>query len=164
MNDYALISTTPLKFIRYVSTDDVDVKNGFKIVPVIKESQPEHDTTNEKLEKTTLLTENSLTQTWNIIPKTEQEIKQQEYRNSIMNGYEVDGLGITLALEESDVNKFSNLLAHINESVRAGYKTEDDYVKIKDINGNIHLVTIAQYRSIILGYGQYLSTLWEASK
>lgn len=161
---YALIQIEPLKVMKYVSDPNLELRGGFKVVPIVKESPPSFDMMTEKLEKSVNVTIDAVTESWTIVPLSESEIKRIDFANKIASGYAVPNTDIVLALNENDINAFSTLLTLIKEAIELGQLTENDVTTISDINGNLHEVTVSQLRLILLGYGFYYKTIWDLSK
>jgi hypothetical protein len=164
VKNFALITTDdPPAFVRLMDAP-TNTKAGFAIVPRIIEERPEFDAATETLTPLRTVTLAAVTEGWEIELLPAADVRRLAYLAAINDGYTVPGLGITLALQESDRNAFTGLLTMINEAVSAGLKAETDTVTIADISGVAHSVTIAQLRGVMLGYGNHLSALWGASK
>lgn len=164
VKNFALITTAdPPQFVRWMDAP-CNTKSGFAVVPRIITERPSYDAATETLTPLQTVTLKAVTDGWTVTALPEADIKRRAYYAALEAGYTVPGLGIVLALQESDRNAFTALLTLINETVAAGLQTESDTVTIADIEGTVHSVTIAQLRGILLGYGSHFSTLWAASK
>jgi len=165
VKSFALITTNdPPQFIRWMDAP-TNCKLGYAIVPRIIEDRPENlNPETEVLTRTKIVTIDSVTEGWAITQLPVEEIKRNAYQATIDAGYTVPGLGITLAMQESDRNAFTGLLSLLNEAISMGLKTITDPVAIADITGASYTVTIGQFKQIMLGYGLYISELWASSK
>lgn len=78
-------------------------------------------------------------------------------------GFPVPGENYRLKLRESDRNQFSGQLSLINlflENENSGVTTSTT-IQIKDINGNLITLTIANLKLVLSMYGGYYNNIWK---
>lgn len=96
-------------------------------------------------------------------PKTEEDImreKQQEYDTLISAGFEYNR--ITLSLTDHDRNQFTQLLALLKEGIELGQLSDTTIIKISDINGQVHDISVIDFRKAMFAYGMHIKTLWDS--
>lgn len=157
--NYALIQDSPLQFVRYID-GPTGTKAGYSIVPVINEAKPTgYDTSTHKLERTQVTAADGVTNGWSIVPLSTEEQKAATFRAAIEAGYDT-GNGYRLALHEHDRNNFIGLLTLVN-----GLGAPDEATTtIGDIDGNLHSVTVAELKAMLMAYGLHYQAIWGASK
>lgn len=95
-------------------------------------------------------------------PKTEEDIrreKQQDYDTAIAAGFEYNG--ITLLLTDHDRNQFTQLLSLLKEGIELGQLSDNTIIKISDINGQLHNISVIDFRKAMFAYGMHFKTLWD---
>lgn len=110
-------------------------------------------------------TYNTDTNTFTPPQKTQKQIddeRDSEFQSKVDAGYNIPETSIILPLSDNDRNQFANLLVLLKEGIDLGKLTNDTDITIKDIDGNIHTVTIGDYKSIIFDYGFYYKTIWDS--
>jgi hypothetical protein len=86
--------------------------------------------------------------------------KEKEFQFKIGQGYSVPGTNITLKMDDSARQAWSQLLVLVNESIALGQMTESSPVTILDINNAPHTYTVAELKPILTGLGMYYYQLW----
>ena len=119
-----------------------------------QETAPAYDQWTQKLEtsETVDANANTVTYGWTVTALTQQEIDDKTPDHYTTTG------GIKLAVEESDQNAF----ARMNTLIDLAAMADTDNVTIKDVFGATHSVTVADYRSIMVAYGNHCYTLFLA--
>lgn len=84
------------------------------------------------------------------------EKQDSEFAAALAAGIEVGG--ISLGAEEHDRNAFVQMLVLLQEAERINQRQEK--VKIRDAKGTVRELTVAQARSILVGYGAAYQALW----
>ncbi len=84
------------------------------------------------------------------------------YEQKIQAGYPIPNSPYILALEDKDRVQFSGMLVLVNELLSAGYITPSTSQSIRDQSDNIVNLTTAEFKSLMLGYGIYYKTVWNA--
>ena len=82
---------------------------------------------------------------------------EELFVEKVKDGFDT-GNGYRLAMGDNDRNQWTSLLVLYRES-NAPDTTE---LQIADIDGNLHTVTLAQFRQIAIGLGQAYASLWTA--
>lgn len=78
-------------------------------------------------------------------------------------GYTVQPEGFTLALHDRDRAQFAGMLALVREGLDLGLINAQTAQTIADQDGGVHTVTTQRFREIMVGYGLYFKTLWDAA-
>ena len=89
-----------------------------------------------------------------------QQQKENEFQFKISQGYNVPGTNVTLKMDDSARQSWSQLLVLVNESSALGQMTESTPITILDINNVPHTYTVAELRPILTGLGMYYYQLW----
>jgi hypothetical protein len=76
--------------------------------------------------------------------------------------YAVEPEGFSLKLADFDRAMFNQMLTLIREGLDLGLMTNEDLVKIADVNGDLHEITVLRFRQIMVGYGFYYKALWDS--
>ena len=113
----------------------------------INEDQPDYDGRAEKIEKveTIDLDGNTITVSWNVAMLTAEEIEARTPPYFTTSG------GIKLATEEQDQNAFSRMNTLIDLAGMAG----TDALTIKDVWGDTHSITVADFKTEMVAYGNH---------
>lgn len=123
----------------------------------VRESQPAYDPDTQKLKRLPVsydvLNETATVESWEVVNLTQEEIDAK-----IPPYYEYNNNGIKLAIEAHDQAAFGNLLILINESGML----ETDMLVIKDVFGESHGISVADFRVMIVQYGLYCYSLFNA--
>ena len=158
MKEFALIQLDPLEFVRFVDSE-VRTKPGFSIVPVIVEVQPDFDGGTQAIERVRTVSDQSVTEGWQVTDLTKDEIKQIAFLNAIDAGYDT-GLGYKLSLTPESKSEFVGLLTLL---ATAGVPDEAP-VEISDMEGVKRSLTVGDLKSLLVQYGFYYQSIWSASK
>ena len=123
----------------------------------VRETQPAYDPDTQKLKRLPVsydvLNETATIESWEIVDLTQEEIDAK-----IPPYYEYNNNGIKLAIEAHDQAAFGNLLILINES----NMSETDMLVIKDVFGESHGISVADFRVMIVQYGLHCYSLFNA--
>lgn len=164
MKDYALIKLEESgpEFIRWVDAP-TQVKEGYKIVPVELLSKPSYDDKTQTLTKkeTVLITKYKVE--WVVKNLPEVDLKRIAFEDAVENGYDT-GNGYKLGLKDSDRAAFNEMLALQNLAVRKSLKQSSDLIEIADIEGNLISMSIEEFETLMLQYGDYFIQIWNSSK
>ncbi|MES2737236.1 MAG: hypothetical protein V4672_13010 [Verrucomicrobiota bacterium] len=76
----------------------------------------------------------------------------------------VEPEGIVLAMGERDRTQFAQMLALIREALDLGMITDSTVQKIADVNDQLHEVTTLRFRQIMVAYGSFYKSHWDATK
>jgi len=108
-----------------------------------KATPPAYDSATQKLERseTINVAENSIVYGWNVVALTQEEIDARTPASFTTSG------GIKLAVEEQDQNAFA--------LIDLAGMADTDSITIKDVDGNTHNVTVAEFKAIMVAYGNY---------
>ena len=121
----------------------------------VKETAPSYDSSTQRLEKTKIydVEAETVTDGYSVINLTQEEIDA-----AVPPHYETVSLSqaIKLAVGESDQNAFSRMNVLIDLSGMAG----TDEIGIKDIYGVTHTITVDEFKTEMVGYGQYCYSLF----
>lgn len=121
----------------------------------VKEARPAYDIDTQKLVRyvTYDVDNETVTEGYNVVDLTQAEIDAR-----IPDHYETVAplSGIKLAVEDHDQNAFSRMLNLVNQAGMA----DEDIVTIKDVYGITHPITVADFKSIMIPYGQYCYTMF----
>jgi len=82
---------------------------------------------------------------------------QRIFQEAVADGFDTE-LGYKLAMQDRDRAQVVQLLVLYRES-GAPDSTE---LQIADVDGQLHTVTLAQFRQLAIGLGQAYAILWEA--
>lgn len=120
----------------------------------ISDPQPTYDSRTQKVEKTeTIDTDaNTITSGWNVVALTQQEIDDRTPSHYTTAG------GIKLAIEEQDQNAFSRMNTLIDLAGMAG----TDNITLKDVFGDTHSMTVSDFKTEMVAYGNHCYTLFLA--
>ena len=77
------------------------------------------------------------------------------FAEKVKDGYDT-GLGYTIGITDADRNQWVQLLVMMRE----GNAPDDTTVSISDITGQLHQVTLAEFRTLMVAAGLYYQTLW----
>lgn len=80
---------------------------------------------------------------------------QRIFLEAVAAGYDT-GLGYTIGITDADRSQFTQLLV-IFQTASA---PDDTDVSIADITGQLHQVTLADFRTLMVAAGLYYQTLW----
>jgi hypothetical protein len=83
---------------------------------------------------------------------------ETSYRAALASGYTNDTFNITLAIEEKDRLAFGQLLTMLKLAEDLHQTVGNQ--SIADINGNLHSLSVANLKALMLYYGVYYQTLW----
>lgn len=75
--------------------------------------------------------------------------------------YAVDPEGFSLKLADFDRSMFNQMLTLVREGLDLGLMANEDLVKIADVNGDLHEISVLRFRQIMVGYGSYYKALWD---
>jgi hypothetical protein len=89
-----------------------------------------------------------------------QQEKEKQFQLKISQGYNIPGTNVTLKMDDSARQSWSQLLVLVNESIALGQMTESTPITILDINNVPHTYTVAELRPILTGLGMYYYQLW----
>lgn len=120
----------------------------------VKEPAPAYDSATQRLERTkTYDVENeTVTDGYNIIDLTQAEIDAK-----VPDHYETSGSpGIKLAVQEKDQNAFARMNTLIDLAGMAG----TDVITVKDVYDQTHQMTVSEFKTEMVAYGQYCYTLF----
>lgn len=79
-------------------------------------------------------------------------------------GYAVEPEGFSLAIGKEDHAAFDEMAGLVRESLDLGVITNETPQTFADKDGQIHSVTTLRFRQIMVGYGSYCKSLWDAAK
>lgn len=88
--------------------------------------------------------------------------KLNTFNSAIAAGFTVPNETFTLRLTETDRAAFAQMLALVREALDLGMIDNDTIQTISDINSELHQVSILKFRQIMVSYGFYYKTLWDA--
>jgi len=92
------------------------------------------------------------------IPRAEKVV------NLLDDGYLVETEGFRLAIGEGDRSAFIQMLGLVREALDLGVITDETPQTIADKDSVVHTVTTLRFRQIMVGYGTYCKSLWDAAK
>jgi hypothetical protein len=127
---------------------------GLVMLLQVSDTQPTYDSRTQKVEKTeTIDTDaNTITKGWNVVALTQQEIDDRTPSHYTTAG------GIKLAIEEQDQNAFARMNTLIDLAGMAG----TDNITLKDVFGDTHSMTVSDFKTEMVAYGNHCYTLFLA--
>lgn len=146
---------------KWGSTDTSKMIDGLadniKWLIEVRELQPSYDPDTQKVKRLPVsydvVNETATIESWEVVDLTQEEIDAM-----IPLHFEYNSNGIKLAVETHDQHAFSDLLVLVNESGML----ESDTLAIKDVFGTSHTVAVSAFREMIVPYGLYCYTLFNA--
>lgn len=79
----------------------------------------------------------------------------------VEDGVTPDGSQITLGASTADQNAFSRQAVMLREAQELGTIDGNTQQSISDIDGIVHTMTVTQLRTLLVGYGMAIKTLWD---
>jgi len=130
----------------------VGLRDDLVMLLQVTEDSPEYDSATHKISKVeTIDTDaNTITTSWDVIALTQEEIDARTPEHFVSSG------GIKLAVGESDQNAF----ARMNTLIDLAGMAETDSVTIKDVFGNTHSLTVVEFQTEMVAYGNHCYALF----
>lgn len=94
------------------------------------------------------------------IAAKDKQIKQRDFDAAISAGYNIPNTSIYLKMGSEDRIAWNQLLSLLNEMLSTNEITLSTQIKIADINGVMHDVTVQEAKQILSGLGYYYYQLW----
>lgn len=94
-----------------------------------------------------------------IIEKNKQD-KQRNFDAAISAGYNIPNTNIYLKMGSEDRIAWNQLLSLLNELLSSNQIALSTQIKIADVNGVMHDVTVQEAKQILAGLGYYYYQLW----
>lgn len=94
------------------------------------------------------------------IAAKDKQIKQRDFDAAISAGYNIPNTSIYLKMGSEDRIAWNQLLSLLNEMLSTNQITLSTQIKIADINGVMHDVTVQEAKQILSGLGYYYYQLW----
>lgn len=94
------------------------------------------------------------------IAAKDKQIKQRDFDAAISAGYNIPNTSIYLKIGSEDRIAWNQLLSLLNEMLATNQITLSTQIKIADINGVMHDVTVQEAKQILSGLGYYYYQLW----
>jgi len=94
-----------------------------------------------------------------IVAKNKQH-KQLAFDSAVAIGYNIPSTSIYLKMGAEDRIAWNQLLSLLNELLSIGQITLDDKIKIVDVKGEMHEVSVKETKQILAGLGFYYYQLW----
>lgn len=138
-------------------------KSGTEFYSVVREGKPATEI-DEDLRQTKNVDQGNkiVTYSWEIIDASEEVTKARVYEQKVLEGYNVNPEGFTLALDAKSIADFTGLMTLLNEALDMGIIAENSPISIRDINGTPRFNTVARTKQILVGYGLYYKQLFDA--
>ncbi len=99
---------------------------------------------------------------WVITEMTDEEKLLRSYQVALSDGYTVTPENFILKLDFTDRSAFTSMLLLVKEALSLGLITDATPQTIEDKDGVIHTVTTLRFRQIMVQYGFYYKSLWDA--
>jgi hypothetical protein len=86
--------------------------------------------------------------------------KRAAFESAVTAGFDT-GLGFRLAIDEAGRKAFTELRTQLIEGIEFGLLTNDSQcpVKVSDVDGGLHQLTVGQVRQLIFAGGNYYAGL-----
>ncbi len=160
----ALYNTLTNSLLPWPRADDGEVQgleSHLAAVTLLEDAQPPYNPITHALRAVRAVDLEAMTYTtsWQV-----EELPNSTGRAALAAGYQVQPEGFALSLQDRDRDLFSQMAVLMLLGLHLGGISNDTVQTMADKDGQVHQVTTLRFLIIMLGYGAFVKSLWDAAK